>query len=109
MAVDPLGPTAKVAVKLAFSRDEKLRLIEEHRVYSHLHSRDVQGIPRDIGLFLEEDPLLDTEGPHALVMTYAGVSLFRRNTLASDSVKQVLSLTSLSILMAIVGTRYLRR
>jgi hypothetical protein len=86
MAVDPSGPTAKVAVKLAFSSDEKSRLAEEHRIYSHLQSRSVQGIPRDVGLFVDEEPLLGTEGPHALVMTYAGVSLFRRYKLALDSV-----------------------
>ena len=95
MAVDPSGPTAKIAVKLAFSKDEKSRLREEHRIYSHLHSRDVQGIPRVIGLFVDEDRLLGGEGPYSLVMTYAGVSLFHRNTLASDSAKQVLSFTSL--------------
>jgi hypothetical protein len=109
MAVDPSGPTAKVAVKLAFSRDEKSQLMEEHRVYSHLHSRGVQGIPRDIGLFVDGELLLGAEGPYALVMTYAGVSLFRRQTLASDSAKQVLCFTSLSILMAIAETRCLRR
>ena len=109
MAVDPSGPTAKVAVKLAFSRDEKSRLIEEHRIYSLLHSRDVQGIPRVIGLFVDEELLLGAEGPHALVMTYAGESLFRRDTPVSDSAKQVFSFTSLSFLMAIAGTRCLRR
>ena len=95
MAVDPSGPTAKVAVKLAFSRDEKSQLMNEHRVYSHLHSRGVEGIPRVIGLFVDEEPLLGAEGPHALVMTYAGVSLFRSYALASDSAKQVASFTSL--------------
>jgi hypothetical protein len=109
MAVDPSGPTAKVAVKLAFSRDEKSRLTQEHRIYSHLQSRDVQGIPRVIGLFVDEEPLLGAEGPHALVMTYAGVSLFHRHMLASDSAKQVFSFTSLSFLMAIIGIRCLRR
>ena len=69
--------------------------MDEHRVYSHLHSKGVQGIPRDIGLFIDEEPLLGAEGPHALVMTYAGVSLFRRHELASESVKQVLSFTYL--------------
>ncbi len=109
MALDPSGPTAKVAVKLAFSRDEKSRLKGEHQIYSHLHSRRVQGIPYVIGLFVDEDLLLGAEGPHALVVTYASVSLFYRNELASDSVKQVVSFTSLSILMAIAGTRCLRR
>jgi len=109
MALDPSGPTAKVAVKLAFSGDEKFQLMEEHRIYSHLHSRGVKGIPRDIGLFIDEERLLGAEGPHALVMTYAGVSLFGRCKLVSDSVKQVVSFTSLSILMAIAGIRCLRR
>jgi hypothetical protein len=109
MAVDPLGPTAKVAVKLAFSTDEKSRLKGEHRVYSHLQSKRIQGIPRVIGLFVDEEPLLGDEGFHGLVMTYVGVSLFRRYTLASDSAKQVLSFTSLSILTAITGTRFLER
>ena len=86
MAANP-GSTAKVAVKLAFSRDEKSRLMEEHRVYAHLHSRGVQGIPRDIGLFVDEEPLLGGEGPCALVMSYAGVSLFGRSKHASDSAK----------------------
>ena len=63
MAVDESGPTAKVAVKLAFSRDEKARLMEEHQVYSCLHSQDVQGIAHNIGLFANEEPLLDAEGP----------------------------------------------
>ena len=89
MAKGPSGPTTKVAVKLASSEDEKLRLIEDHRIYSQLHSRGVQGIPYNIGLFIDEDSLLGAEGPHALVMTYAGVSLYGRHKLASDSVKQV--------------------
>ncbi|KAI0281843.1 hypothetical protein BGY98DRAFT_178108 [Russula aff. rugulosa BPL654] len=97
MAVGPSGPTAKVAVKLAFSRDEKSQLMEEHRVYSHLHSRGVQGIPRDIGLFVDGELLLGAEGPYALVMTYAGVSLFRRQTLALDSAKDSLLATLTSI------------
>jgi predicted Ser/Thr protein kinase len=85
MAVDRSGPTAKVAVKLAFSRDEKSQLMEEHRVYSYLHSKGVQGIARDIGLFVDEEPLLGAEGPYALVMSYAGDSLFGHSKCASDS------------------------
>jgi hypothetical protein len=88
MAVDQSGPTAEVAVKIAFSREEKSRLMEEHQVYSRLHSRGVQGIPRDIGLFVDEEPLLGAEGPRALVMSYAGVSLFGRSRHASDSAWQ---------------------
>ena len=87
MAADQSGLTAEVAVKLAFSRDEKSRLMEEHQVYSHLHSRGVQGIPHDIGLFVDEELLLGSEGPCALVMSYAGVSLFGRCKHVSDSAK----------------------
>ena len=87
MAVDQSGSTAEVAVKIAFSREEKSQLMEEHQVYTHLHSKGVQGIPRDIGLFVDEEPLLGGEGPYALVMSYAGVSLFGRSKHASDSAK----------------------
>ncbi|KAF8504381.1 hypothetical protein F5888DRAFT_1655232 [Russula emetica] len=97
MAVDPSGLTAKVAVKLAFSKDEKSRLKEEHRVYSYLHSKGVQGIPRDIGLFVNEEPLLGAEGPYALVMSYAGDSLFGHFKRASDSVRDSLLATLRSI------------
>ena len=89
--MDPSGPTAKVALKLAFSKDEKSRLMQEHEVYSILHSKGVQGIPCDIGLFVDAEPLLGTEGPYALVMTYTGTSLFDRSIHTSDSVKQVVS------------------
>ena len=60
MAIDQSGPTTQVAVKLAFSRDKKSRLMEENRVYSYLQSKGVQGIPRDIGVFVDEEPLLKT-------------------------------------------------
>ena len=90
MALDRSGLTGEVAVKLAFSRDEKSRLMEEYRTYSHLHSRHVQGIPYVIGLFVDEDLLLGAEGPYALVTSYAGVSLSRSKD-ASDSLKQVLN------------------
>jgi serine/threonine protein kinase len=97
MVVDQSGPTAKVAVKLAFSRDEKSRLKEEYRVYYQLHSKRVQGIPRDIGLFVDEEPLLGAEGPYALVLSYAGVSLFGHSKHVSDFVKQVVNPIYISI------------
>ena len=87
MEVVPSQPTVKVALKLAFS---KSRLKQEHEVYSILQSKGVQGVPCDIGLFVDEEPLLGSEGPYALVMTYAGVSLFNGSMNASDSVKQVI-------------------
>ena len=77
MEVDQSGPTAEVAVKLAFSREEKSRLLQEHNLYSRLHSSGVQGISDDIGLFVDEEPLLDAQGPYALLLSYAGVSLVK--------------------------------
>ena len=77
--------------------------MEEHQVYSHLHSRGVQGIPRNIGLFIDEDKdeelQLGAEGPLSLFISYAGpgVSLFGRSKHASDSVKQVVNLIYISI------------
>ena len=110
MAVDPIpsGPTdtAKVAVKLAFSRGKKSRLMEEHRVYSHLHSSGVQGIPRDIGLFVDEEPLLDAEGPYALVTSYGRLRssqassqprlFINSNTVYRDSLLATLKLVHLA-------------
>jgi hypothetical protein len=87
MTVDQSGPAIKVAIKLAFSRDEKTRLMDEHKIYSHLHFRGVQGIPRDIGLFVDKELLLGAEGPYALVLSYAGVSLFGHSKHTSDSLK----------------------
>jgi serine/threonine protein kinase len=97
MAVDQSGPTTRVAVKLAFSRDEKLRLMEENQVYSYLHSEGVQGIPHNIGLFVDQEPLLGAEGPYALVMSYAGVSLFGHSKPISNSLKQVVHPFSITI------------
>ncbi|KAF8504379.1 hypothetical protein F5888DRAFT_1655213 [Russula emetica] len=57
----------------------------DRSVYSCLLSKGVQGIPRDIGLFVDEEPLLGAEGPYALVMSYAGVSLSGCSKLTSDS------------------------
>jgi len=58
MEVDPSGPTVEVPVKLAFTKDEKSRLKEEHRMYSLLHSKGVHAIPRAIfGLYVANDQL----------------------------------------------------
>jgi hypothetical protein len=97
MAVDQSGPTTKIAVKLAFSKHEKSRLMEENQIYSYLHSKDIQGIPRNIGLFIDQEPLLGDKGPYALVMTYAGVSLFSQSEPTSDSIKQVVHPFSITI------------
>jgi len=104
MAVDQSGHTVKVAVKLAFSKDEKIRLKKEHQVYSLLQSRDVQGVPHNIGLFIDEEQLLDAEGPYALVTSYAGVSIFdhsTKHTLDSVRVKQVTKSIFVSVILII--------
>ncbi|KAI0285378.1 hypothetical protein BGY98DRAFT_945583 [Russula aff. rugulosa BPL654] len=85
MAVDLPGPTAKVAVKLA------------HRMYSHLHSKGVRGIPYILGLFVDAGRLLGAEGPYALVTSYTGVSLSDSSNHASDSLKYSLLETLKSI------------
>lgn len=97
MAVDQSGPTTEVVVKLAFSRHEKSRLMEENRTYSYLHSEGIQGIPRNIGLFVDQELLLGAEGPYALVVSHAGVSLFDHSMTTSDSLKQAVNPFSVTI------------
>jgi hypothetical protein len=84
------GPTTEVAVKLAFSREEKSRLLQEYQIYVRLHSKCVQGIPQIFGLFVDEeaDEYLgaDKEGPYALVMSYAGSDI-SLNSIHQRSVK----------------------
>ena len=75
MEVEPLGPTVKVAVKLAFLKEHKLALEQEHQLYSHMNSKQVSGIPQSLGLFVGTDYDGGAEAPYALVMTYAGVTL----------------------------------
>jgi hypothetical protein len=78
MEVEPSGQREEVAVKFAFSEYEKETLEHEHKMYSHLHSKGVQGIPQDFGLFVDDELVDDGEGPYALIMSFAGESLFRR-------------------------------
>lgn len=93
MEVDCSGGPVDVAVKLAFSEEEKATLKHEHRIYSHLHSKGVSGIPQNYGLFEDEDDeLLDDEdgryeGPYALILSFAGVSLWRQGSDSPFSVK----------------------
>ena len=87
MEVEPFGPTVKVAVKLAFSKEHKLALEREHRLYSHMNFRGVHGIPQSLGLFVGSDCDGGAEAPYALVMTYAGVTLFGQKGEASPSIK----------------------
>ena len=76
MEVEPFGPTVKVAVKLAFSKEHKSALEREHRLYSHMNDKGVSGIPQSLGLFVGTECDGGAEDPYALVMTYAGVTLF---------------------------------
>jgi len=75
MEVEPSELTLQVAVKLGFSKSEKVTLEKEYELYSHLRTKDVQGIPQAIGLFVEDEYVDGEEGPYALVMAFAGVSL----------------------------------
>ena len=75
MEVGSSDAPTMVAVKLAFSEEDKERLEHEHNIYSRLHSQNVQGIPQDLGLFVDEELVDGSEGPYALIMTFAGSSL----------------------------------
>jgi hypothetical protein len=57
------------------------------KIYTHLHSKGVRGIPQHFGLFIDDKPDDDEEGPYALIMTYAGESLFHRESMVDRSVK----------------------
>jgi len=87
MEAQPDGPSIQVAVKLAFSEFEKATLEHEHGIYTHLHAKGVHGIPQDFGLFVDDEPVDDEEGPYALIMAFAGDSLFRRESKVDSSVK----------------------
>jgi hypothetical protein len=76
MEIVPSNQTVEVAVKLAFSEEEKEKLEPEHRIYSHLHSKGIQGIPQDFGLFVDAEDVEGDEGPYALITSFAGESLF---------------------------------
>ena len=75
MTVSSSGPKIPVAVKLAFSEKEKEVLRHEHNIYTYLGSKDIQGIPKDFGLFVDTELVDEIEGPHALVMSFAGTAL----------------------------------
>jgi hypothetical protein len=105
MAVDMPGPKVEVAIKIAFSRDEKKTLANEHQIYLHLHSRHVQGIPSILGLFADG---ADKEGPHVLLMSYAGISLSSMRD-ASNSAKYVVNPGPVYILISFAENHYSRR
>jgi hypothetical protein len=87
MEAEPFGPTIKVAVKLAFANEHKRALEREHQLYSHMNSKGVRGIPQSLGLFVGSDCDGGANAPYALVMTYAGVTLFGQKVKSSPSVK----------------------
>jgi hypothetical protein len=78
MRVDPSDVPFRVAVKLAFSSSDKSTLHHEFALYCHLKFKKVRGIPRVFGLFVDTELVDGDEGPHALVMTFAGHSLVGR-------------------------------
>lgn len=80
MRLETSDPSIEVAVKLAFDKADKDILQKERDLYRTLHSESVTGIPQVIGLFESEDH----GEPHALVMTYAGVSLKSGKDLSVD-------------------------
>jgi len=97
MEVEPFGPTVKVAVKLAFSKEHKSALEREHRLYSHMNSKSISGIPQSLGLFVGTNCEGGAEAPYAFVMTYAGVTLFGQKEEISPTVKASLISTLKSI------------
>jgi predicted Ser/Thr protein kinase len=103
MEVEPGGQSIQVAVKLAFSEFEKATLEHEHKIYTHLHSRGVRGIPQDFGLFVDDELVDDVEGPYALIMTFAGDSLFRRESNVDSSVKSAILATFLHVYADLVS------
>jgi hypothetical protein len=89
MDVDPSDPPVHIAVKLAFSESEKSTLEHEFKLYTHLNSMGVKGIPRAFGLFIDDELVDGNEGPYALIMAFAGHSLFGRETEIVPSVQSV--------------------
>jgi hypothetical protein len=78
MNVEPDGIDIPVAAKLGFVFFEKGTLKQEHRIYMHLRSKGVKGIPRCFGLFEYDGAIEDSEGPYALIISFAGDSLHGR-------------------------------
>jgi serine/threonine protein kinase len=89
MVVDSPDEKIAVAVKLGFSDDDKLALEHEYTVYCDLHSKDVSGIPQVYGLFRDEELIDGGEGPHALIMSFAGSALCSIATDIPTHVKSV--------------------
>jgi hypothetical protein len=83
----PTGQSLKIAAKFAFCSADKSVLAKEHALYALMSSKGVKGIPRDYGIFLDAEEDDESEGPFALLMSYAGQSLFRQQNLITRSVK----------------------
>jgi hypothetical protein len=75
MEVDPSDGKIAVAVKLAFTEYDKSTLEHEYRIYSHLQSKNVPGIPIVFGIFKDDQPLPGGEGPYALITSFAGSTI----------------------------------
>jgi hypothetical protein len=87
MNVEPNGIDIPVAAKLGFAFLEKSTLKQEHRIYTHLRSKGIKGVPRCFGLFVYDGAIDDSEGPYALIMSFAGDSLHGRVGNASLTAK----------------------
>lgn len=89
MEIDGSASPIPVVAKIAFSSEEKYALLYEHELYTLLHQNGVQGIPKDIGLFVDLDAYGEegSEGPYALVLSYAGRSLCGRAHTVSRKTK----------------------
>lgn len=81
-----------VAVKLAFSDNQKERLANENEIYHYLSSRHITGIPTLLGSFSSI-----AGGPSALIMTYNGVSISNDTQTLSSDIRSVLSYLAISI------------
>jgi len=66
--------TLAVTVKLAFTDEHQMTLVQEWSAHMHMLSKSVEGIPCVLGVFHEDEE----DGPSCLVLYHAGISLADR-------------------------------
>ncbi|KAJ7088899.1 hypothetical protein B0H15DRAFT_841083 [Mycena belliarum] len=71
--IDGIELTVRIVVKFAFSAKQKEKMRHEFSIYRHLSAAHVQGVVDVFGLFEDVE-----QGPLAMVMSYAGVSIRSR-------------------------------
>ncbi|KAJ7065137.1 hypothetical protein B0H15DRAFT_872698 [Mycena belliarum] len=71
--IDGRDFTARIVVKFAFSAKQKEKMRHEFSIYRHLSAAHVKGVVDVFGLFDDVE-----QGPLAMVMSYAGVSIRSR-------------------------------